>query len=273
MSVEVESLWKYPVTGGPGIAIASTEVYPGGFLGDRAFIVAEQLADDSLQRLGSKQAPDLLGITYDTDGQTAYLDGNPLRLPSLDFDLGRPAQAHCNEFGDDTPVWFTSPDHDAAFSDYLGRPVHLLQKTTAWLLGEGIPPYQRANAALHIISAESVAQIAEDSGAEAADVRKFKPDIVLSGMRAHEELDMIGKMARIGSIASGATLQIDRGTRRCLVTALDPTSGENKGDISLRAMPKVDYPDGKPGRSAGVYAHTVDAHDRISVKDIFRLLE
>lgn len=272
MSVEVESLWKYPVTGGPGIAIASAEVYAGGFLGDRTFIVAEQSADDSLQRLGSKQAPELLGITYDADGQIAYLDGNPLHLPSIAFDLGRQTETHCNEFGDATPVWFTSPDHDAAFSDYLGKPVRLLQKTTAWLLGEGIPPYQRANAALHIISAESVAQIAEASGAE-ADVRRFKPDIVLSGLKAHEELDMIGKMIRIGGIASGATLQIDRGTQRCTVPSLDPTTGENKRDISLRVMPKIDYPDGKPARSAGVYAHAVDAHDRISVGDTFRLLD
>ena len=268
MSIEVESLWKYPITGGPGIFMESADLLAGGIRGDRSFIVAVQDGSE-LHRLGSKQAPELLGIEYDSSGDIVYLNGHPLPLPYDDKDISHEAADYCDEFGDATPVHFCGPDYDGAFSDYLDRPVFFLQKTPGWMRGLGIAPRLRANAPLHIIGRESVEVIAENVGLETADVRRYKPNIVLKELYAHEELDMIGKIMKLGRVGSSVVIQIDRGTPRCVVTSFDPETGENLHDISLRSMPKAENRDGKPVYSAGVYGHPVNVGEQLAVGDSF----
>lgn len=256
MSVEVVGLWKYPVTGAPGVPMESAEFRGSGFKDDRTFIVAEDTPDGPI-RLGSKEVPALMTARFDEAGQTIHLDNEAIDLP-FNNDPNAMPDTHCNEFGDHTPVWNTSPRLNRLFSDFLDRPVRLLQKTRGWQVGDYIPVEQRANAPLHLIAMESVSAIAGASGAWKADVRRFRPNIALAGFEGpHDELELIGKTIVLGSIATQAAIRINRGTPRCKVISLDPETGENQSDITLRVMPKEENRTGKRVASAGVYGHLV----------------
>lgn len=263
----VESLWRYPITGGPGISVEDIEVIAGGFVDDRTLILAEQ-SDVGLKRVGTKQAPQLLQMRYVEGGSAVQLGTKEIELPPWQLDTGETPEATCYEFGDDTPVLFVGREYDDAFSAYLDREVQLVRKSSRWQLGNHIAPRDRANASLHMIGVESVEAIATASGsALPPDPRRAKANIVTSGMKPHAELELIGQGVRIGSIAASAWIQIDRGTARCPVPSLDPDTGENLGDMSLRAMPKSPNREGRSVASAGVYAHLINAHGYIAVGD------
>ncbi len=121
-------------------------------------------------------------------------------------------------------------------------------------------PRQRANAAIHFISNESVRDIADASGSH-PDARRYKPNIVLRGVEVHQELELIGRYDTVHdkdsdpSPESNPMFRIDRGTPRCPVPSLDPETGETLGDVKLSKMPKAENSDGKQVRSAGVYGH------------------
>ncbi len=116
-NAEIGSMWKYPVTGGPGIEIEEVaEVIKGGFYGDRMWIVAEE-TDSGLVRIGSKHAPKLLQIRYKNPYELS-LDGYDVVLP-MDESIDETPDTFCDEFGDATPVMFTNPDLDDAFSTFL----------------------------------------------------------------------------------------------------------------------------------------------------------
>ena len=272
MSIEVAGMWKYPVTGAPGVPIEAAEFRGGGFREDRVFLVAEE-TPDGLVRLGSKEAPDLMKTSFDETGNVMYLDSEEIVLPYNNYRTNADPDTYCDEFGDPTPVWQSGAYLDRVFSEFLDRPVRFLQKTRNWQIGDKIPNEQRAVAPLHIIAMESVAAIAGASGAWKADVRRFRPNIALEGFDGpHDELELIGKTIVLGNTATRALIHIERGTPRCKVTSFDPETGENQSDISLRVMPKEKNRTGKQVASAGVYGYEIgNMGARLSIGDRFTI--
>ncbi len=263
----VESLWRYPITGGPGISVEEIDVIAGGFVDDRTLILAEE-TDEGLRRIGTKQAPQLLQMRYNNYGSAVQLGAHEIELPAWQLDAEETPDTTCYEFGDYTPVLFVVQEYDDAFSTFLDREVRLVRKSSRWQLGDHIAPRDRANASLHVIGAESVEAIAEASGSTLGpDPRRAKANIVTRGLEAHAELGMIGESLWIGSVVTSCWIQIVRGTARCPVPSLDPETGENLGDMSLRVMPKSPNREGKEAPSAGVYAHMINAHGHITVGD------
>jgi uncharacterized protein len=265
MNLTVESLWRYPITGGPGIAVQHIEVTASGFEGDRTFLLAEK-TEGGFRRLGSKQAPKLFGLQYKNEGRTVLLDGEEVELPYPNVDVAETSELKCDEFGDSTPVVRVGDHYDRLFCDYLDREVTLFRKAASWLLGQGIAPENRANAPLHILSNASVVDIANKSNTS-PDARRYRPNIVMDGLNPHEELNLIGRTLRfvIGVI------QVDRGTPRCPVPSYDPSTGENLKDISLKDMPKSANRAGKDVASAGVYAHPLNPPFHIGLGDVITI--
>lgn len=256
----VEELWTYPITGGPGVQVEHAKILPSGIVGDRAFIVAEAVegkAEDRLRRVGSLQAPELSQLRYASNSLAEVAVGSTtITLPELDRFDESPPDAICDEFGDHTPVRFAGSDYDEVFSGFLGRDVRLVYKTAAWVAGKVIPPEYRANAPLHIVSTATIAWLRAQNGSNAIDSRRLRPEIVLSGLEANEELRMLGQW--ISCVPFNVPILLNRATPRCRVPGRDPETGEDLGDVSLRNMEKGTNRKGQHVASAGVYGYSAE---------------
>ena len=99
-------------------------------------------------------------------------------------------------------------------------------------------------APISIISRQTIARIAEESGTEENPWR-FRPNLLvdLQDGGAFEELSWVGGTLRVGDTARIAIIKVDQ---RCVIITLDPESGESSPSI-LRCVAQ------NHGNCAGVY--------------------
>jgi uncharacterized protein YcbX len=117
-------------------------------------------------------------------------------------------------------------------------------------------------APVSLISQQTVARIAEESGTE-ENWWRFRPNLLvdLNDGGPFEELRWVGKTLRIGSSARIAITEVDQ---RCVMITLEPATGGSSPEI-LKCVVQ------KHGRSAGIYATVltpgeVRAGDSISLE-------
>jgi len=113
---------------------------------------------------------------------------------------------------------------------------------------------------LHIVNLASVRALEITLG-EKVNPLRFRPNVVIDGLDAHAELDLIGRTLAIG----GARLNVFKRTERCAATNVDPTSARRRGDLPghLHAT--------RGHRDFGVYA-TVTRPGRIAPGDEITIL-
>jgi uncharacterized protein YcbX len=105
-------------------------------------------------------------------------------------------------------------------------------------------------APVSLISSQTVARIAEESGTE-ADAWRFRPNLLvdLEASAAFDELNWVGRILRVGNTARIAITQVDQ---RCMMITLDPASGKPSPAI-LRCVAQ------QHKQCAGVYATVLTA--------------
>jgi uncharacterized protein YcbX len=105
-----------------------------------------------------------------------------------------------------------------------------------------------------ILSAESVAELAERAGLDTVDGRRFRMNVEIEGCAAaHEEDSWAGRLVRVG----GAVVRVGEPVPRCVNTTRDPSTGLRdldtlrviKGYRGLRDGSQIDF---------GVYAEVVE---------------
>ena len=72
-----------------------------------------------------------------------------------------------------------------------------------------------------ILNRQTIAAIAAMLGRETLDARRFRGNIVIGGMEAFAENDLVGQKIRIGM----AELEVTKRIERCAATDVDPTAG------------------------------------------------
>ena len=99
-------------------------------------------------------------------------------------------------------------------------------------------------APISIISRQTIARVAEESGTE-DDFRRFRPNLVvdLSSGEPFDELNWVGQILRVGDTARVAILKVDQ---RCMIITLDPESTQSNPNV-LRCVAE------QHARCAGVY--------------------
>lgn len=145
----------------------------------------------------------------------------------------------------------------AWLSEIAGRPVRLVRAQEP---GGGYD-----EAAVTVISAESVAELAQASDAPSIDIRRFRMLLNISGVAAYEEEAWIGRRVSVGS----AVLQMAGPVPRCNATTRNPDTGERdlktlKLITELRGMQPNDFGE---GLNLGAYATVVEP-GVISVGDV-----
>lgn len=114
---------------------------------------------------------------------------------------------------------------------------------------------------VHLVNRQSLMALEGLLGAP-VDARRFRPNLVLDGLGAWQELDLVGKKLRTG----GATLEIFKRTERCAATNVDPETGVRDLKIPSFLSKTLGHTD------FGVYARIVEG-GRIHVGDTLEVTD
>ena len=271
----VAQLWRYPVKSMLGEQVEHSDVSESGLAGDRRLA----LIDRETGKVASAKAPRLWRSLL---ACSAALDEDAVRI----------------EVPGAKPLWSTDAAVDEALSAYTGRAVHLADTappdavldrsvpdqvllggieaevdSTLSHIGGAAPPGNFFDfAPLHLITTGTLRRIAELGDVPDADVRRFRPNLVLDTPETgfleagwHERELRIGESLRLRVICS---------TPRCAVPTLEhgalPRNAEVLRTLARhhRIPPLADW---SPEPCAGVYAHVLEPGP-IEVGDPVRLV-
>jgi uncharacterized protein YcbX len=262
--ISITEIFYYPVKSCRGISVDAAELSARGITGDREFM----LVDDAGVFLTQREEPGLALI--DVDCAEDNLVFSAPAMPTLKLS---PANS-----GDrlTVQVWqdpCTGIDQGNAiadwFSDYLGRTCRLVK------FADEEPRYVSKNFSqstndqiafsdgfpLLLISAASLADLNRRLKVP-VPVERFRPNIVISGSEPYAEDSW--DIMKTGDVA----LKVAKPCARCVITTIDPSTGES-GKEPLRTL--ADYrrsEDGKVNFGQNLIhlaAGTIKIGDRISV--------
>lgn len=264
VEARVERLLVWPLTGGQGIAVPDSEVFPGGLEHDREFTIYDP---DNMTRIRTKPGRssssseagctkvkrilpfigDQVGLhLLDSNGKTIE---HTVELPG--YSGGE--EVTVDEFGDLIPGTDMGDKVAAELSDFLGRSVRLYNKSQAWLRGDSstLRPGLRKTSPLHIVHRSTLDMLKHGAHLDTEVERRIRPNVVLELGDVDPSDELNWKSLQIGK----ATVSISRPTLRCSVPGLDPNTGFNHKDIPklYRSLPQRPDDEGKSTAVIGMY--------------------
>ncbi len=235
LQATIEELWVYPVKSCAGIQLRESELTDTGLLYDRAWMVVdaegEFVSQRELPRMALIQpsfkmgqlmlrAPGMLSLHLGLD-----VAEGPLKVRVWDDAV------EAYDMGDVAAQWF---------SDFLGpdAPAHLKRLRLArfdpdarrpcdpaWTGGVDATTQFADGFGLLVTSSASLADLnarLTAAGHTPVDMRRFRPNIVLGGVEAHDE-DRVGAMT-ITTDDSTAAIEPVKPCGRCPIPNIDPTT-------------------------------------------------
>lgn len=245
----VQALYVHPVKSCAGIALPRSLLVETGLDYDRAWMLVDERGEFVTQR----ELPRLALVQ-----PTLRQDDLVLRAPgmlALHVALDRvESPLRVRVWSDELPAWDMGALAAQWFSDFAGRPLRLVrfdpqQRRLSDRRWTGAHEAQTAFAdgfALLVTSTASLAELNRRlalQGLPAADMRRFRPNLVLDGIEAHDE-DHIDRL-EIDTPQGVVTLQLVKPCARCTIPGVDPDSGVQGHDITdalagYRADPRMD---------------------------------
>ncbi len=213
----IRQLARFPVKSMRGEALPSATLTLQGLPEDRRYAFVQATSRSAFPWLTARELPEL--VTYGTSVENAG-------TPDVAVTVATPG-------GDRLPV----------NSDELRRTLEARSGRALFLLRDYRGSYDVAN--LSLISRQTVAQIAEESGTEENPWR-FRPNLLveLEDGEPFDELEWVGQILRLGDTARVAITEVDE---RCVMITLDPASGNSTPSI-LKCVVQ------RHQQRAGVYA-------------------
>lgn len=226
MTATIEQLWIYPVKSLAGISLSSATLETAGLAGDREWMIVD---GDGLF-LSQRKLPRLATIkTEFQNGQLTLLHPRsgelPLTPPDGDAQPVHVQGANC--FGFAAPSQSSKWLQEALgindtlrlvyFDKSRERPTHPERFGPYHTYFSDGAPFLVANVA----SLKSLNKQLLLEGKAAVDIRRFRPNIVISGLEAFEEHNC----RQLHDINSGATLALKDHCKRCSVITVDQTTG------------------------------------------------
>ncbi|WP_332746878.1 MOSC domain-containing protein [Hydrogenophaga sp.] len=239
----IEQLWVYPVKSCAGIQLPEAELTDTGLLYDRAWMVVDSeggfVSQRELPRMALIQpsfkmgqlmlrAPGMLSLHLALDAAEG-----PLQVRVWDdavdaYDMGDVAAQWFSDFlGPDAPANLKRL-RLARFDPDIKRPCD-----PAWTGGRDATTQFADGFGLLVTSSASLADLNARlvaAGHEPVDMRRFRPNIVLSGIEAHDE-DRVGAM-RVATDDSAAVIEPVKPCGRCPIPNIDPTTALSSPAVS-----------------------------------------
>lgn len=220
----IRQLARYPVKSMQGEALPSLPLTLQGFEEDRRYAFVQSDSRSAFPWLTARELPELL--RYQTSVEKA---GTP--------DV---AVTVTTAAGERWPV----------ASDELRRTIEARFGKSVFLLRDYRGSFDVS--AVSLISAQTVARIAEETGTT-EDAWRFRPNLLvdLQGGGAFDELKWVGRILRLGETARIAVTEVDE---RCVMITLDPATGESNPGV-LKCVVQ------QHNKCAGVYATVLTPGD------------
>jgi hypothetical protein len=230
LTCRVSELWLYPIKGCAGVRLPSATLALTGLehegIGDREWV----LADAEGEFLSQRSHPLLALVQPRFTASTLRLKAPGMIDLDLPFDSeGDVVRVHV--WNDELAGVTQGELADTWFSRYLGTPCRLLRfdpeqrrLAAARYTGAVAAPYKFADAfPLLVLGQASIdefnARLAA-LGAAPVDRRRFRPNLVLEGLPAHEE-DFVATLAH-----DELALECVKPCARCSVPGVDPDTAE-----------------------------------------------
>jgi uncharacterized protein YcbX len=284
----VAQLWRYPVKSMQGERVEGSEVTEAGLVGDRGYAVI----DHSTGKVGSAKHPRLWGALLQCRASYVATPNAGAPLPAVSITLPN---------GDVTGS--DDPHVDEVLSDLFGRAVRLTTVApegngylAVWPEVDGVMPSEfRAQnavegteadgtltalslalasppgtffdvAALHVLSAATLARLAELEPRSQFAVERYRPNVVIDGpSEPFAENNWSGTNMRFGDELVGSVLLP---TMRCIMTTLAQNDLPRDNEV-LRAVTRhnrIDIPGLGTWSCVGAYA-VVTAPGRVRLDD------
>ena len=218
----IRRLARYPVKSMRGEALPATMLTLQGVAEDRRYAFVQAASRTAFPWLTARELPEMLCYQPSVEGAGTKEVAVTVTSPS----------------GEKWPVG--SEELHRALETRAGRALFLLRDYRG--------SYDVAPVSL--ISSQTVARIAEESGTE-EDAWRFRPNLLvdLEAGAPFDELNWVGRILRVGNTARIAITQVDQ---RCMMITLDPASGKPSPAI-LRCVAQ------QHKQCAGVYATVLTA--------------
>jgi uncharacterized protein YcbX len=240
----IDQLWIYPVKSCAGVKVDEAELTDTGLLFDRAWMVVdaqgEFVSQRELPRMALIQPTFKMGqLVLRAPGMLAlHLELNaaegPLKVRVWDdevmaCDMGDLAAQWFSDFlGADAPEGLKEL-RLARFDPEVRRP-----SNARWLGGREAGTQFADGFALLVTSTASLAGLnerLEASGESPVDMRRFRPNIVLRGVEAHDE-DRVGPMRIETGGGDAAVIETVKPCARCPIPDVDPDTASSSPAVS-----------------------------------------
>jgi len=235
LQARIEALWVYPVKSCAGVSLGEAELTPTGLAWDRAWMVVDEqggfVTQRELPRMALVQPAFRLGqLVLRAPGMLAL----HLSLEAAEWPI------KVRVWDDVVDAWDMGDIAAQWFSDFLGpdAPAGLKRLrlvrfdpevrrlcSTKWTAGrESLTQFADGFGMLVTSSAsiEDLNKRLQAAGQPVVDQRRFRPNIVLGSVEAHDE-DRIGAW-RIDTDAGQAVLDNVKPCSRCPIPNIDPDS-------------------------------------------------
>jgi uncharacterized protein YcbX len=211
ISAEVTRLAISPIKAMRLLEVEEIELGPHGARGDRRFYIV----DERGRMVNAKRVPRLLTIlaTVSQDGEAlslAFSDGSTIEGP---IELGESRKTQFYRRREE--VRELGGPFSAAVSDWVCTPLTIVASPRG-------AADRGAEGAASIVSRASLERFAQAAGHDDVDAKRFRMLIEIDGVEAHGEDRWVGKRVTAGE----AVLRVRGHVGRCLVTSLDPISGD-----------------------------------------------
>lgn len=228
MPFRIESLHVYPLKSGAGITVETARLEPEGLVNDRRMMVV----DETGNCLTARKVPKLMQVrTHLDQGEVILLAPG---MPALSFVRDSLRQTGTVSIWGDSVIALDAGDEAARWlEEFLGWQSRLVVKggQTHRPLGLGVGGTVSFadTAPLLLTNAGSLVDLNRFLETE-VEMQRFRPNLIVSGPPAYDE-DGWARV-RIGEVEFDVAGACDR----CVMTTLDPASGEGRPDHEPLAM-------------------------------------
>ena len=222
----------YPLKSAAGITLESAMLDRRGLVYDRRWMVV----DDSGKFMTQRSIPRMALINTELVGQTLTL--NAPRMSELSLPLF-PTKGESQEveiWGDRCEAWTTNPQSKLWISEYLGKSCNIVfmpDHSNRPVDPDYAPVQNQVSFSdgfpLLLISESSLSDL-NNRLPESVAMKRFRPNLVVKNTKPYEEDSW--KKIKIGE----CEFNVAKPCSRCVLTTVDPETGEFSGKEPLRTL-------------------------------------
>ena len=230
LSCTLQALYVHPVKSCAGISVGSSLLVETGLDLDRAWMLVDEHGEFVTQR----ELPRLALVQPTLRGSDMVLRAPGMLALHIALDRVE-SELRVRVWDDWVPGWDMGALAAQWFSDFAGRalrlvrfdPEHRRLSDPRWTGAHAAQTAFADGFALLVTSTASLAELnrrLQQQGVPAVQMRRFRPNIVLDGIDAHDE-DHVTRL-EIDTPQGTVELQLVKPCARCTIPGVDPDTGE-----------------------------------------------